>query len=95
MWTSIGNRKTGRHLTREQYANQVKTWSSLARIDPKRHSTHSMRRTNPAVIYDKTQKHRISRPAITLLGHRNISLTAHCLGVDQRKALDLAKRIKI
>lgn len=92
LWTSIGNRKTGRHLTREQYANLVKRWSSLARIDPKRHSTHSMRRTKPSVIYDKTQNLAACQH---LLGHKNIGSTAHYLGVDQRKALDLAKRIKV
>jgi hypothetical protein len=43
VWTSIGNRRTGRPVTREQYANLVKSWSYLARIDPKRHSPHSMR----------------------------------------------------
>lgn len=92
LWTSIGNRKTGRHLTREQYANLVKKWSSLARIDPRRHSTHSMRRTKSAAIYDKTQNLAACQH---LLGHKSIGSTAHYLGVDQRKALDLAKRIKI
>ncbi len=92
LWTSIGNRKTGRQLTREQYANLVKRWSSLARLDPKRHSTHSMRRSKSAAIYDATQNLAACQ---YLLGHKSIGSTAHYLGVDQRKALDLAKRIKI
>ena len=92
LWTSIGNRKTGRPLTREQYANLVKRWSSLARLDPKRHSTHSMRRSKSAAIYDATQNLAACQH---LLGHKSIGSTAHYLGVDQRKALDLAKRIKI
>ena len=92
LWTSIGNRKTGRQLTREQYANLVKKWSSLARLDPKRHSTHSMRRSKSAAIYDATQNLAACQH---LLGHKSIGSTAHYLGVDQRKALDLAKRIKI
>ncbi len=92
LWTSIGNRKTGRHLTREQYANLVKRWSSLARLDPKRHSTHSMRRSKSAAIYDATQNLAACQH---LLGHKSIGSTAHYLGVDQRAALDLAKRIKI
>lgn len=92
VWTSIGNRKTGRHLTREQYANLVKRWSSLARLDPKRHSTHSMRRSKSAAIYDATQNLAACQH---LLGHKSIGSTAHYLGVDQRAALDLAKRIKI
>ena len=101
LWTSIGNRKTKtrignqeieRHLTREQYANLVKQWAYLARLDPKRHSTHSMRRTKSSVIYDKTQNLAACQQ---LLGHKSIGSTALYLGVDQRKALDLAKRIKI
>lgn len=51
-----------------------------------------MRRTKPAVIYDKTQN---LAPPQHLLGNKNIGSTAHYLGVDQRKALDLAKRIKV
>lgn len=92
LWTSIGNRKTGRQLTREQYANLVKKWSSLARLDPKRHSTHSMRRSKSVAIYDATQNLAACQH---LLGHKSIGSTAHYLGVDQRAALDLAKRIKI
>lgn len=92
LWTSIGNRKTGSYLTREQYANLVKKWASLARLDPKRYSTHSMRRSKSAAIYDATQNLAACQH---LLGHKNIGSTAHYLGVDQRKALDLAKRIKI
>lgn len=92
LWTSIGNRKTGRYLTRQQYANLVKNWCYLARVDPKIHSTHSMRRSKSAAIYDAT--HNLAA-CQHLLGHKNIGSTAHYLGVDQRKALDLAKRIKI
>lgn len=92
LWTSIGNRKTGRHLTRNQYANLVKNWCYLARLDPKTHSTHSVRRSKSAAIYDAT--HNLAA-CQHLLGHKNIGSTAHYLGVDQRKALDLAKRIKI
>jgi integrase len=92
LWTSIGNRKTGRPITREQYANLVKGWSSLARLDPRRHSTHSMRRTKSAAIYEKTQNLAACQH---LLGHKNIGSTALYLGVEQRAALDLAKRIKI
>ena len=50
LWTSIGNQTTGLHLTREQYANLVKRWSSLVRLEPKRHSTQSMRRSKSAAI---------------------------------------------
>lgn len=92
LWTSIGNRKTGRHLTRNQYANLVKNWCYLAQLDPKTHSTHSVRRSKSAAIYDAT--HNLAA-CQHLLGHKNIGSTAHYLGIDKRKALDLAKRVKI
>lgn len=92
LFTSIGNRKTGRAISREQYANLVKKWASHARLDPKRHSTHTMRRTKSAAVYDATQNLAACQH---LLGHKSIGSTAHYLGVDQRNALDLAKRIKV
>ena len=92
VWTSIGNRKTETHLSRGQYANLVKQWAELARLNPKRHSTHSIRRTKSAVIYEHTQNLAACQQ---LLGHKSIASTAVYLGVDQRKALDLAKRIKL
>ncbi len=92
LFTSIGNRKTGGPITREQYANLVKKWAGHARLDPKKHSTHSMRRTKSAAVYDATLNLAACQH---LLGHKNIGSTAHYLGVDQRKALDLAKKIKV
>lgn len=92
LWTSIGNRKTHSPLTRAHYANLVKQWAELVRLNPKRYSTHSMRRTKSAVIYDQTQNLAACQQ---LLGHKSIGSTALYLGVDQRKALDLAKRIKL
>ncbi|GJL55565.1 MAG: hypothetical protein NPIRA02_26970 [Nitrospirales bacterium] len=92
VWTSIGNRKTETHLSRGQYANLVKQWAELARLNPNRHSTHSIRRTKSAVTYDQTQNLAACQQ---LLGHKSIGSTAVYLGVDQRKALDLAKRIKL
>lgn len=91
IFTSIGNRKTGRAISREQYANLVKKWAAYVRLDPKRYSTHSVRRSKSALVYEKT--HNLAA-CQQLLGHKNISSTASYLGVDQRKALDLAQRIK-
>ena len=51
-----------------------------------------MRRTKSAAIYEATQ---YLAACQHLLGHKNIGSTAHYLGVDQRKALDIAKRIKV
>ncbi len=92
LFTSIGNRNNGGPLSRNQYANLVKKWASHARLDPKRHSTHSMRRSKSAAVYEKTHNLRACQH---LLGHKSIASTASYLAVDQREALDLAKKIKI
>ncbi|MCA9472377.1 MAG: tyrosine-type recombinase/integrase, partial [Nitrospira sp.] len=92
LWTSIGNKPSVKHLSREQYANLVKNWCYLARMNPKTHSTHSVRRSKSAAIYDATHNLAACKE---LLGHKNIGSTAHYLGVDQRAALELAKRVKI
>ena len=61
---NIKQKKTGRHLTREQYANLVKRWSSFARLDPKRHSTHSMRRSKSAAdLRRHAESRRLPAPA--------------------------------
>lgn len=92
LWTSVGNRKSQLHLSRVQYGNLVKQWAAFARLNPKRHSTHSIRRTKSAVIYNQTKNLAACRQ---LLGHKTIGSTARYLNVDQCKALDLAKRIKL
>ena len=92
LFTSIGNRNNGGPLSRNQYANLVKKWATHARLDPKKHSTHSMRRSKSAAVYEATHNLRACQH---LLGHKSIASTASYLAVDQREALDLAKKIKI
>jgi integrase len=79
-------------LSRSQYARLVKTWATYARLDPRHYSTHSMRRTKSSVIYDKTRNLAACQK---LLGHKSIGSTAAYLGVDQRQALDIAKKIDV
>ncbi|MEM6414836.1 MAG: tyrosine-type recombinase/integrase [Pseudomonadota bacterium] len=93
LWSSIGNRKNGdRPLSRMQYSRLVKDWAAIARLDHRRFSTHSMRRTKSALIYDQTKNLRACQH---LLGHKSIGSTAEYLGVDKKAALAVAKRIKI
>ena len=92
LFTSLSNRNYGEPITRSQYANLVKKWADYARLDPRRHSTHSMRRTKSAAVYAATKNLAACRE---LLGHKNIGSTAHYLGIDKRQALDIAKKIKV
>ena len=92
LFTSIGARPSNGALTRKQYARLVKDWALMARQDPRRFSTHSMRRTKSSLIYRETKNLRACQH---LLGHKNIGSTAEYLGVDKREALDLAKKISL
>ncbi|MEM8936769.1 MAG: tyrosine-type recombinase/integrase [Pseudomonadota bacterium] len=93
LWSSIGNRKSGdKPLSRMQYSRLVKDWAAIARLDRRRFSTHSMRRTKSSLIYEQTKNLRACQH---LLGHKSIGSTAEYLGVDKRAALAVAKRIKI
>ncbi len=94
LFTGIGNRSknSGRPLSRWQYAHLVKQRAAYARLDPRRYSTHSMRRTKSAAIYAATLNVTACQQ---LLGHKSISSTAAYLGVGQRQGLDLAKSIEV
>ena len=92
LFSSTGNRNFGGQLSRNQYGNLVKKWASYARLDPRRHATHSLRRSKSAAVYKATHNLRACQH---LLGHRSIASTAAYLAVDQREALDLASKIKV
>ena len=79
-------------LSHSQYTRLVKKWATYARLDPRYYSTHSLRRTKSSVIYEKTRNLAVCRE---LLDHKSIGSTAVYLGVDQRQALDIAKRIEV
>ena len=55
--------------------------------DVSEYSTHSMRKTKPSIIYDKTQNVDAVR---RLLGQRSIVASAY-LGVSDNSALELAR----
>ena len=56
------------------------------------YSTHSMRKTKPSIIYDKTQNVDAVR---RLLGQRSIVVTSAYLGVSDNSALELARNITV
>ncbi len=80
-------------ITHRQYSRIVKGWmSSLGEEDLNNYSTHSIRKTKPSVIYQKTQSPEICR---RLLGHSNISATSTYLGIEDSDALEVARNINI
>ena len=77
----------------QQYARIVKGWMrKLGLEDVSEYSTHSMRKTKPSVIYDKTYNVDAVR---RLLGQSSVTATSSYLGVTDNSALELARSINI
>jgi len=68
----------------------VKKWVSYARLDPAVYSSHSLRRTKAAYIYEQTRNVEAVRE---LLGQSPISATSAYLNVGKRRALEIAKQL--
>jgi integrase len=79
-------------ISRVRYSKLVKKWAAYARLDPRKYSTHSLRRTKSSVVYERTGNLEVCRQ---ILGHHSIANTALYLGVDKRQALHVAKAIVI
>jgi integrase len=81
-------------ITTQQYARIVKRWlkNLLGIEDVNRYSTHSLRKTKPTVIYEKTKNVEICR---RLLSHSNCTSTSQYLGIEDSDALEFARTINI
>jgi len=75
-----------------QYRYLVKKWVSFARLDPAVYSSHSLRRTKAAFIYEKTRNVEAVRE---LLGQSTVSATSAYLNVGKRRALEIAKQLEM
>ena len=77
----------------QQYARIVKGWMrKLGLEDVSAYSTHSMRKTKPSVIYDKTHNVDAVR---RLLGQSSLAATSSYLSVTDNSSLELARSINI
>jgi site-specific recombinase XerD len=77
----------------QQYARIVKGWmKKLGVEDVSEYSTHSMRKTKPSVIYEKTHNVDAVR---RLLGQSSVHSTQHYLGVSVNSAVELARSINV
>lgn len=86
-----GRKKTGKPLSTDQYRRLVKKWVKAARLDPKRYSSHSLRRTKAAAVYQATNNVEVVRQ---LLGHTSLACTSAYLNIGKRQALDIARKIE-
>jgi integrase len=79
-------------ITTDHFRRLVKRWAAYAKLDPRKFSTHSLRRTKAALVYQHTHNVEVVRQ---LLGQSSVAATSAYLGIDQRDALEIAKRFEI
>lgn len=91
LFTSVRNH-TAQPLSTTQYRRLVKRWAASARLDPRKFSTHSLRRTKATLIYQYTHNVEVVRQ---LLGQSSVAATSAYLGIEQRHALDIARKLEI
>ena len=82
----------GNHFSTRQYARVVDAWVSAIGLDQSRYGTHSMRRTKPTLIYQRTKN---LRAVQLLLGHTKLESTIRYLGVEVQDALEISEQTDV
>jgi integrase len=91
LFTSM-RKTTAQPLSTTQYRRLVKHWAASARLDPRQFSTHSVRRTKATLVYQHTHNVEVVRQ---LLGQASVAATSAYLGIEQRHALEIARKLEI
>lgn len=91
LFTGLRRGKDGA-LSTAQYRRLVKKWVGYARLDPAVYSSHSLRRTKAALVYEHTRNIEVVRE---LLGQTSVSATSAYLNVGKKRALEIAKQLEI
>jgi len=92
LFTSLRRSVKAGPITREAYRLLVKSWVTSAGLDPALYSTHSLRRTKAAYLYERTQNVEAVR---LLLGQSSVAATSHYLGLEESDALAIARRFEM
>jgi len=91
LFTGLRSR-TDKPIGRLRYSQLIKQWVKEIRLNPDDYSTHSLRRTLPALIYEETNNIEAVRQ---LLGQSSVTATSHYLNVGQKASLDIARKFRI
>lgn len=78
-------------LGTRQYRRLVKQWVEMLGLESECYGTHSLRRTKPAAVYEKTRDPEIAR---ILLGQKSLQATHRYLGIGEEEALGKAKQLR-
>ena len=84
--------RAGEHLGTRQYARIVHHWMDEIGRDTTAYGTHSLRRTKPSLIYQRTKN---LRAVQLLLGHSKLESTVRYLGIDVDDALEIAEQTEV
>jgi len=88
-----GERKSyDKKLSGMQHSRLVKKWAEELDLDPSQYSTHSMRRTRPAHIFEISKNLEYCR---IILGHSSLASTQCYLGIDEGQALNYSDSIQM
>ena len=80
---------TNKPISSNHYARIVKKWMTMLGVeDTSKYSTHSMRKTRPTIIYNKTKNIEVCR---RLLSHANVTATSSYIGVEDSDAVDMSR----
>ncbi len=82
----------GEHLGTRQYARIVHHWMDEIGLDTTSYGTHSLRRTKPSLICQRTKN---LRAVQLLLGHSKLESTVRYLGIDVDDALEIADQTEV
>lgn len=88
-----GRKRTGRAISTVQWRRLLKNYVSEVGIDPIDISTHSIRKTIPTLVYQKSGGN--VRACQMLLGHKSLQHTENYLSISQQQALDLKRLVNI
>ena len=80
------------HLSTRQYARMINAWVWEIGLDPAAYGTHSIRRTKPTLIYQRTKN---LRAVQILLGHTKLESTVRYLGVEVEDALTISEQTDV
>lgn len=90
LFTALRNRGN-KPIGRIQYSKLIKSWAKSIRLNPDDYSTHSIRRSLPALIYAETQNIEAIRQ---LLGQSSVKATSHYLNIDSQHSLEIAHKFR-
>lgn len=83
---------SSQHISTRQYNRIFHKWIKTLGLDDSLYRTHSMRRTKPYLIYQKTKNLRAIQ---LLLGHKKLESTVRYLGIEVDDALEISESIEV